>query len=671
MTKVEIDIEKLGSAISAAESLAQRIDSQRHTASNATPIGLPTLGDDTLGKTSRWLTDNLAELQTRRDLAVLLDRDDTGHASYEISADSLSAVKRLLGEQLGDQAQGLNIADPGSYNAYAELLGRWVDDPAVMNSMYMRLGPEGTLQTFSDAAQTTRNYDPAVSLEDQQLMLDLLRDGLESATEYPAFPDRTFAEQMVNEATRDPDDILRDENHMGYNPSGALAFLLTDGHFDTDFTSTVADQLDDYERVRMNGSSGLWGNRPSNGAEFDQFAGWGSIYDNLDPMTGLMSAMENDPQLALGFFSDNDDPDNPGEGINSRAYYYLHERNWDQDQYDAVTGAIDAATTDPDLIGDPQSDNAQDASLLVSKFVDYVSTRDNIDDISERINWPGNDASENIAHMLTTYMGGVDYALDPGSSSDVDPGVFTLTSDADRGTIPNMPLFDRDSLSKISLLAMTSDDGFAQMREGLNEYRADKLGSVSDQLAADPDADTLQNGLTRALGADARMEGFFVRTIQDDNISTADAADARTKAWVDFGSDVVDLLPVPGVDKLAEGATQEIVNAAIDRGKSSGQDAITDWLAHEGQDARSSASDAAQSTLSQQSFVVASLLAERGLSGTPDLDIPTWAEYGDMNDADQATARSRLFSEVEGVGGYFNIDDYNQAYRDEFQDYFR
>jgi hypothetical protein len=671
VTRVEIDIDKLGAAMSAAEGLATRIDSNRRTATGATPIELTSLSDGTLGKVSRWLTDSLPELQTRHDLAVLLDRDETGHASYDVYDDNLSAVKRLLGEELGDRAEGLNIADPDSYNAYAELLGRWADDAEVMNSMYMRLGPEGTLAALSSAAASTRNYDPAVDMEDQQRMLDLLRDGLESATTYPAFPDQTFAEQLVEQATRDPNDIYRDGDHIGYNPSGALAFLLTDGHFDSEFTSAVADELDDYERVQMDGAPNLWGQRPDNGADFSQFAGWGSPYDNLDPMTGLMSALENDPRTSLEFFSDNDDPDQPGEGINSRAYYYLHERSWDQDQYDAITGAIDSATTDPDLVGDPTSADAQDAARLVSKFVDYVSTRDNIDDISERINWPGNDASANIAHMLTTYMGGVDYALTPGSSSDVDPGVFTLTSDADRGEIPNMPLFDRDSLSKISLLALTSDDGFAQMREGLNEYRADKLGSIADQLAANPDAGTLQNGMTQALGADARMEGFFVRALQDDHIATADAADARTKGWIDFGSDVVDLLPVPGVDTIAEGATKEIVNAAIDRGKGAGQDAITDWLVHEGKDARASADDAAQSTLSQQSFVVASLLADRGLSGTSDIDVPTWDEYQQMNDAEQATTRSRLFSEVEGVGGYFNIDDYNQAYRDEFQDYFR
>ncbi len=669
MTSVEIDISKIKTAITAATDLSSKINTKRTLVLQASPVSLPTLYDTGVGRASKWIDDNLAELTSRRDLAILLDTEDSGHVTYVIAFDNLTNTKDLLGETLAEQAGQIMPQRVDQFNKFSELLANWVDDPAVMESMYTTLGPDGTLAVLSTSASDAEGY--GLKYDDQQKLLDLLRDGLETATTDPSFPDTTFAQGLVDEATRDPDDLYRNSDFIGYNPSGALAFLLSDGTYDRPFLETVAEGLDEYERVDMNGSSGLWGSRPDNGADFSSFLDWGSPYDNLDPMTGLMSAMENDPELALDFFSDNDDPDKPGEGINSRAYYYINERNWNQDGYQAITGVIDAAATDPENIADPESQDAQNASRLASKFVDYLSTRDNIDDIAEKISWPGNESSENVAHLLTTYMAGVDRALAPGADGDVDPGVFELTSDAQRGVLPNTPLFDRDSLEKVSLLGLVSDDGFAQMRTGLNEYRADNLGAIADQLSADPNADTMQTTLTTALGADARLEGFFVRTLQDDAIGDADAQDARTAAWIDFGSDVIDLVPVPGVDKIADETAKNIVNAAIDRGKSSGKDAITDWLAHEGKDARADANDAAAATLNQQSYVVATLLADRGLAGNSDIDVPTWDEYSGMSDSEQATVRSQLFSTMEGVGGYFNIDDYNQAYRDEFQDYFK
>lgn len=151
VTTVEIDIEKLGSAITEAEGLADRIDSQRHLASSATPIGLPSLSDGTLGKTARWLRDNLEELQTRRDLAITLDRDDTGHASYEVSSDSLSNVQELLGQELSKSAEDLGH-EPSNEEVerFSSVMSRWQNDPDVMGSMYRDLGADGVVGVMAN-----------------------------------------------------------------------------------------------------------------------------------------------------------------------------------------------------------------------------------------------------------------------------------------------------------------------------------------------------------------------------------------------------------------------------------------------------------------------------------------------------------------------------------------
>ncbi len=431
---------------------------------------------------------------------------------------------------------------------------------------------------------------------------------------------------------------------------------------------TVANDLDQYERIDMDGASGLWGSRPDNGADFSQFMPYGTAMttDNLDPMSGLMSAMENDPELALEFFSDDSHP----EDIHTRSYYYIHDRNWDQDAYESITGVLDVATTDPDLISDPESTSARQASLLASRTVDYLSERDNFDSILERFEYVDNGAPESIAHIMSTYMAGVDNALTPGADGDVDPGLFTMSSDAHNADMPNVPLFDRGSLEKLSLFAMASDDGFAELRNGLNDYRADKLSSLADQVAGSGD-DDFQARLTTGLQADARLEGFFVHTIGEDKIHDGEEADKRTQGWIDFGSDVFDLIPVPGLDSMAEGATKDIISAAVDRGKGDGKDAITDWLIHAEDDARANSTEAAETTLRQQSYLVATLLAERDLAGDPNIDVPSWGEFQAMNEGDQATVMSNLMSGTDGVGDHFSIDDYQQAYNAEFFDYFK
>ena len=166
----------------------------------------------------------------------------------------------------------------------------------------------------------------------------------------------------------------------------------------------MSSELDKYERVDNNGAPGLWGNRPEQGVMFDQFMPYDSganRYGNLDPMISVMSALKNDPEAALDFFSD----DSHTAGIPTRSYYYLHDRNWDGDGYNAISDVLDVATTNGELISDPTSDEATAAALLASRTVDYLSERDNIDDLAEKLDWPGNGASENFAHIMSTYMG--------------------------------------------------------------------------------------------------------------------------------------------------------------------------------------------------------------------------------------------------------------------------
>ena len=144
---IKIDINKLNSALSKLDALATSIDTQRRSAISNCPISLPSLEDGTLGATSKFLTDQRPELQTRLDLAKLLDQDGDGQASYTVDhGDQLWEVKRALSDEMTNQLKNLDVDSKESRERAALLAGmlnRYKDDPDISWQVMNALGPKG------------------------------------------------------------------------------------------------------------------------------------------------------------------------------------------------------------------------------------------------------------------------------------------------------------------------------------------------------------------------------------------------------------------------------------------------------------------------------------------------------------------------------------------------
>ncbi|TCC64331.1 hypothetical protein E0H73_07940 [Kribbella pittospori] len=147
MADIKIDIKLLDSALKKLDTLVSSVDGQRNSAKSNTPIALPSLDDGTLGKTTKWLTEQKPELQTRLDLAKLLDVDGDGQASYKVEhGDKLWEVKQALGNEMTKQLKDLDIdnADDRKRAALlAALLNRYQDDKDVSWQVMNGLGPKG------------------------------------------------------------------------------------------------------------------------------------------------------------------------------------------------------------------------------------------------------------------------------------------------------------------------------------------------------------------------------------------------------------------------------------------------------------------------------------------------------------------------------------------------
>jgi len=673
VSSVEIDHAKLTTAVDKLQTLRTSLDTQKQNALNGTPIALPALSAPAFTQKLQWLEDQEPMLRGLADIAFLLDSDGDGTSNFDVG-DTTADVKTLLGQTMAEQARRVSPHDEEFSDRFLTIMESWSEDGTVTTEFLDTLGPEGALQVTSQWGQEKDNHVSTEPTDTQRRLLELMQTSLETASNHWSDAEAsTFAEGMVEAATVDPDEIY---GRGAYNPSGALSYLLYDGRFGDAFLTSMGDGLDAYERVDNSGASGLWGNRPDMGIDFSQYLPWGAAsgYRNLDPMTSLMSSLENSPAVALDFFSGGEDVD----GV-SRSEYYIKERNWDQDAYESLTGALDVATTNSDLISDPNSATARQAAQLASETVHYLSGRENYDEIADMITRsPDNGASESLAHIMSTYMVGVDAALNANQGGSNDPGVSNVYMDAFNAKVGNAPLFDEDSLQKFSLLAMASDDGFAQVRTGLTEYRAEKLGALADAVDQHDNHSTrnqLQTGITQ----DGAMEGFFINTLGDDRIAEGAAKDARIEAWVDGAASVVDLVPVPGMSKLGEGVAADVVNLTIDSAKGSGTDAIKSALATHEDSARSEANDLATETLRSQTFAVAQLLDDRGLAKNPDGmseaarpggSLLSWDEFSDLSDAEQLEVLSEVYSSDIGVGDYFDGQGYEEAYRSQFTDYF-
>lgn len=652
--QVTIDHKILGTAIKDLTTLVNNVSGAKTVAESGTPVSLPSLKP--LTRKTQWMNDQHPMLQGLHDIAVLMADKGSTVSSFEVG-NTTRDIEKLLGEKLAEKGREIHApADDEESKAYIAMLQSWSHDPATMAAFQLELGPEGSLRLMS---QWARNYDDPWDhnySEQQSQLMALMQQSLETATLPGGFStqeERDFAHGLVDAATVDSEDLM---GRGAYNPSGALAFLLRDGHFGDEFIETTLGDLDQYERQDNNGASGLWGNR-WNEPDFSRFMPFGdaNTTNNLDPLASAFSAVANNPEVALSFFAD-DDGDPP------RAEYYIKERNWDQDNFDGISAALDAATTDPDIIGgDEATRNA--AAKLASQTVNYFSERKYVDDIPEMLaRQPENGAAEDLAHILSTYMNGVNSGLD--------------NKDADIGQYNGVPAFDRESLEKFGLAAMSTDQGLAEVTNGMNQYRALHLGELADNLA-EHDTDDNRSLLRTGIQEDARLQGFFLDVQGEDKIHDAAARDARTRAMISHLTDVVDLVPIPGVDQL-EGVTKDAVNLTINTVKGSAYDSFADSIAHEESDTRSHYESVADEVNRREQFTMAQFLDDRGLSAHPDRmsdlarpygSMISYEEYLELPTAQQDAVEQELFGE-NGVGGVYSKQDYSEAFKSEFGKYY-
>ena len=262
----------------------------------------------------------------------------------------------------------------------------------------------------------------------------------------------------------------------------------------------------------------------------------------------------SDPADALEFFADQNL--DAGDGSIGHTYEYVHERKWDAAGWRSLARALDAATTDGDVILEPTSPQARSAALLVSRVLTYVPQRSDLKDLPALLREKdAGDAAQHLAHILTTYA----VAFDVDTSSRVKPNTWNPLADFAGGELQNVPMIERDDAAPYLRLALATDAGFAELRSGFTDYRARKFTSFADRVrSGKADDDNPYATAIDAMGSDIAVEQAALEQIRKDPTRTRAQRQARVNAWIEAGTDVfkrIDEIKPGGSDLRPDGRT--------------------------------------------------------------------------------------------------------------------
>jgi hypothetical protein len=396
----------------------------------------------------------------------------------------------------------------------------------------------------------------------QQRFMESFGAGLAGSTNSAAFrsanPD--FAHGLAAAATESP-------NGQGWGLSQVLRF----GDYEAGFLTSLGTELYAWEKDQF---GPVWG--PQLGSTV---MGWRlGTEDNgahFDPFVGLFEAMGRTPQASLDFFN----PDGGGEQAQERAEYFITDRRWSADDFNALGLALDAASTAFHTSTAPV-ELQERAAWVASATVHYLAERDpGIH--GRRIGEAGKDS---LAHILASYIVDVDRvangdgAHDPPSTS--SPRPMAPWEDG----APVSAGFAIDDLRAVLGEVLTDDAAMTQVAEATTRYNAYRMNAAVEAWDADPQDAAFVDA---SVQTSAALSGFVLGNLERASEAAGKSVDERNKAYLDIASSVVGLVPTGGT----------FTSFVADQALSAGEDALSGSLTGHESAAGEAAFDAQERTL--------------------------------------------------------------------------
>lgn len=549
MADIKIDIEKLQSALTKLDALATSIDTQRSAANSNTPIDLPSLSDGTLGQTSQWLRDQKPELQTRLDLAKLLDQDGDGQASYSVEyGDELWEVKRALSTEMTDQLKNLDVDDPESRKQaelLAELLNRYQSDPDIPWQVMNALGPEGVTTVMNKlrnlTSSTSNKYyeyqyegNPGDELQALTALQESMGKGLSlmfsSASTY-------MGSEWGKEIAQDP-----------WAASVMMRYI---DKANRDIDPTVFEAIGVEFKDRENNDPMIWTQLYGH----PDYMNFGEQhFGDMKPMREYLNVADNSTRAAQAVMG-NDDLLN---------YFTVERTDYDNlsDQAGKVLSAatIDAATSDNYQYGMAA---AEISSKLLYNLGGDAKPLDGI--------------KEEVGGIIATYIADADRVhSNPGDKEDGyhlwgEPPYEYSKGISDESGLPTYGInLNKDMLRGVLEDIGDNDAAKSAIGQATTIYNAARFDYAASHHDEDP------TGLGKVSHSSSSFAGFMTDGLVNGNIDSAEEAAEERKKVAEFFTSPLDLIPtdkVPVIGDLVIGAAKDAIVEGYTADKSS--DAIS------------------------------------------------------------------------------------------------
>jgi hypothetical protein len=594
---VQIDTVRLSAAIGELRAVASVLRGERDACDRAcqrAPYGTGALAK--VPAIAEWLEGQIPQLQARIDLirAMKGDARFDGAWLYELANDDTATVKEELGRKFAELARRIDYdTDTGAVTELKRRLAPYSKDPDAMRAFFTELGPKGTLE-FLDRVGSV-GHDEHGLLE-RRALAEQVRAGLETASGAPGFPAVRYARDLVR--------AVPTVQHGG----PALSFLLYHSHYATPFLSAAGDELDQVERQDQKGRPGLWAMMA--GGPTALFGGFArdDAAAGHDVMTSLMGALGRNKQASLDFFTGNPE-------ARDRQRYYIQDRTWSADEFNALGEALDAGSTS---YRDPADPRALRAAELASATVHFLAARDGDPKIGDR-------GKDSLGHILATYIVDVDRIAATRSDEAGVPGAGTFKGDEHLQNLPPGAFLDVDDLKVVMRETLTDKGAVEQVANAARTLNAARFAAAADLWATQGKGEG-EPALRYAMSRAGSTTGFVWKQLGLASIDEGAEQDARVRAWTALASDTVAMVPLPGAGAVGKGG-EMFIGFLADQATSQGKDYVTGRFATHGEAAWGRANNAADTALKDVKIGAVKALADRNLLPAGDLTDNTGTRY--------------------------------------------
>ncbi|TDD67756.1 hypothetical protein E1262_18180 [Jiangella aurantiaca] len=396
MSVASIDLEQMAGLIRAMENASTELESRVGSVrGHLTDVWLSTDELDRVNGVLSWIDEELPGLRRRLALARHVEAQTPGVQTFaQIDESTISTATPEEARERADRAAELiEEYDDGEIpEELRELLADNATDPYFAQRLAEQVSPEEVAAVVVDMSYSRQELVRSQGMSPDVSEVDAFDQ------QYEAFvadlgTTLGLATQNTGDLALDPEyadrwlEAIITEEAPTIGQAGALGLVISRGSWSTDFLTTVARGVYDYEREVD--ERDMWRNRASSGSEIfgaidpvegpdDQGAptGYTPYYD---PLAGIMAAVGRNPSAGHELFGHGDTVEISADGetaqVNAFMEYLIARRRWPVDEGAGAREAIAAAMT-PFEGGDVISaDIATGARAIVTMKAEEIEAR--------------------------------------------------------------------------------------------------------------------------------------------------------------------------------------------------------------------------------------------------------------------------------------------------------